>query len=317
MLKIMLRCLFAVGLLGLLLWSGATAQGPAGGMPPRMGAKNESSGSGRGIIDADSSFDRMLQSYGGSGDVLDYARIAAETRERNNRFYQMAGEPPMPTSGTITREQYRAGFKKRVERVQAQFDNRSGRGGAELGGFDGPGVPSDTVWTYRFEKPEENLGFKRLLVALGREGWEYVGPVPSSEEFVFKRKVQSQSGSTFPGGLPPRLPGGDPRDATSSPDGARTGSTRSSSVGTVKPSTPKSETRSIEMKYLRANEAERVARALFPQLNLSAVEALNSLVVRGTDSDILELMMLIKELDMAASKNLKSFDAPPPAPKKP
>lgn len=79
---------------------------------------------GRGGFSADSSFDRLLQSYGGSGDTLDYSRIPAEQRERNNRFAQMSGSPPMPTSGTISREQFRGQFEQRMQEMRSRFGSR-------------------------------------------------------------------------------------------------------------------------------------------------------------------------------------------------
>jgi hypothetical protein len=108
----------------------ALAQFPpgGGGGPPSFGGDRGGRSFGRGGMDPDSSFDRLQQSYGGTGDVIDYARIPPERREMSNRFLQMAGEPPMPTSGTISRDQYRADFSKRMEKMQAQFGNRGGGG---------------------------------------------------------------------------------------------------------------------------------------------------------------------------------------------
>jgi Ca2+-binding EF-hand superfamily protein len=82
-----------------------------------------------GGFSADSAFDRLLQSYGGSGDTLDYARIPAEQRERNNRFAQMSGSPPMPTSGTISREQFRGQFEQRMQEMRSRMGSFGRRGG--------------------------------------------------------------------------------------------------------------------------------------------------------------------------------------------
>jgi len=74
-------------------------------------------GGGRGMMSPDNSFDRMMQSYGGSGDLLDYSRVSPEHRSRIDGFSKMTGGEPMPTSGTISREQYRTVFAQRMSKA--------------------------------------------------------------------------------------------------------------------------------------------------------------------------------------------------------
>jgi hypothetical protein len=75
----------------------------------------------------DDSFNRLLSSYQGTGDVLDYSRVSAESRDRYNRFASFSNSEPMPVSGTITRAQYAEAFNKRMEAMRANG-----------GGFGGP-----------------------------------------------------------------------------------------------------------------------------------------------------------------------------------
>lgn len=75
-------------------------------------------GGGRGGFNptqmADSSFDRLVRSYGGSGDTLDYSKIPNDVREQTNMMSQRFGSPPLPTSGTVSRTDYRADIEKRM-----------------------------------------------------------------------------------------------------------------------------------------------------------------------------------------------------------
>lgn len=97
------------------------------------GSPGGSSFGGGGGPSADDSFNRMLGSYGGTGDVVDLSKIPPDYRERMNRFASFSGSEPLPTAGTLTREQYRIDFAKRMEAMQA-------RGG--FGGFSRGGPPS-------------------------------------------------------------------------------------------------------------------------------------------------------------------------------
>lgn len=92
-------------------------RGSQGGSPPS---------SSRGGFSADSSFDRLIQSYGGTGDAVDYARIPPETRERTNGFAMRFGVEPMPVSGIITRAQYSEQFNARMETIRAKMGQPSG-----------------------------------------------------------------------------------------------------------------------------------------------------------------------------------------------
>jgi Ca2+-binding EF-hand superfamily protein len=96
-------------------------------------APRASQGQRRGGFSADSFFDRLVQSYGGSGDTLDYSRIPA-----NRRF------GPMPTSGTITREKFRADFEQRMQEMRSRggFRSRGGDSGDRSSSFSRGGPPS-------------------------------------------------------------------------------------------------------------------------------------------------------------------------------
>lgn len=97
---------------------------PTGGMP--------GGGFGGGAFNsstmADSSFARLQASYGGSGDTLDYSRIPAATREQTNAMAQRFGGEAMPASGSISKDQYRDQFAKRMEAMRGG----GGRGGLSM-----------------------------------------------------------------------------------------------------------------------------------------------------------------------------------------
>jgi len=99
-------------------------QGPGGG----------GFGDGRGP-NPDDSFNKLLQSYGGNGDVVEYSKIPPDVRERNNRFAQFSGGAPMPTSGTISRQQYKVEFEQRMTTMQSKMGQGGfGKGGGPPGG---------------------------------------------------------------------------------------------------------------------------------------------------------------------------------------
>lgn len=62
----------------------------------------------------DATFDRLVKSYGGSGDTLDYEKIPDDVREQTDAAAKRFGGPPLPKTGTITRDDYRAEFNKRT-----------------------------------------------------------------------------------------------------------------------------------------------------------------------------------------------------------
>jgi hypothetical protein len=62
----------------------------------------------------DGSFDRLVRSYGGSGDTLDYSKIPADVRDQTNRMNERFGSPPLPTSGSISKSDFRAQAEQRL-----------------------------------------------------------------------------------------------------------------------------------------------------------------------------------------------------------
>ena len=110
----------------------AVAAAPVvGGAGRGMGGGGGGGGFNPGMI-ADGSFDRLVKSYGGSGDTLDYSKIPNDVREQSNMMNQRFGSPPLPTSGSVTRADFKADIEKR-------FAARSGGSG---GG--GPAAPTAT-----------------------------------------------------------------------------------------------------------------------------------------------------------------------------
>ncbi|QEL13716.1 EF-hand domain-containing protein [Limnoglobus roseus] len=108
---------------------GFGGQDGGGGRGGRGG--NFGGGQGGGATSfADGQFAQLQASYGGSGNTLDYSLIPAATRERSNAMAQRFGGEPMPTSGTITIDQYRDASTKRMEAMRAQ---RGGGGGGPMG----------------------------------------------------------------------------------------------------------------------------------------------------------------------------------------
>ncbi len=70
---------------------------------------------------ADSAFDRLVKSYGGSGDTLDYAKVPDDMRTRFDRFAKIDNSPALPKTGTITRADYRKEYAKKMEAMRAKF----------------------------------------------------------------------------------------------------------------------------------------------------------------------------------------------------
>ncbi|CAN5381195.1 hypothetical protein BH11PLA2_BH11PLA2_47420 [soil metagenome] len=113
---------------------------PGGGGPGGSGGFSRGGG-----MNPDDSFNSLLASYGGTGDVVDYSKVTPERRDRTNRFAQMANLPPMPMSGTITREQYRGEFAKKMEAMTAARSNGGGFSGFGRGNTPPvPGAPGTT-----------------------------------------------------------------------------------------------------------------------------------------------------------------------------
>ena len=71
-------------------------------------------------------------------------------------------------------------------------------GGGGIGVF-GPAQGAQVE--YRFAVKQDGIErFKTLITNLGHEGWEYVGPVPGSDELIFKRIQRPAMGGGFGGG---------------------------------------------------------------------------------------------------------------------
>jgi hypothetical protein len=70
---------------------------------------------------ADAQFDRLLKSYDGTGDTLDYAKVAEDARTRYDRFAKIDNTPALPKEGTITRADYRKEYAKRQEEKRKRF----------------------------------------------------------------------------------------------------------------------------------------------------------------------------------------------------
>jgi hypothetical protein len=106
----------------LALVVGLNADPTHGQFPGRGDRGGPPGGFSRGGFDADSSFNKMLQATGATGgDVVDYSRLSPEYRERTNRFLQMMNQPALPTSGTVTRDQYKQQFAQRTEAMKSRF----------------------------------------------------------------------------------------------------------------------------------------------------------------------------------------------------
>ncbi len=120
---------------------GSRGFGGFGGSP--MGSSMTPGGGGfNSSAMADGSFSRLQASYGGSGDTLDYSRIPQATRDQSNAMAQRFGGEPLPTSGSITKEQFRDQFAKRMEAMRSG----GGRGGFSMTMTTStPGAPTAAV----------------------------------------------------------------------------------------------------------------------------------------------------------------------------
>ena len=141
---------------GLMLATSATsiAQGPGGGFGggggrPSGGFGGSGGGGfggGRGGgFTADSQFDRLLQSYGGSGDSLDYSKIPADVRQRSDTMAKMFGQQPMPTSGTMSRTDFKADFETKMTAARTRMSGGGGFGQPPASTAAPGGTPAITV----------------------------------------------------------------------------------------------------------------------------------------------------------------------------
>src|SRR5262245_43825266 len=158
-----------------LLAAPALAQPPSGGGGGGERGRGERGGFGGGGgmrgMNADDSFNRMLQSYNGSGDVVDYSRISPEYREQYNRRVSMMGGDPLPTTGTINRTQYADAFAKRMEAVQQPGVGGGGNGfGRGPGGGGERGMNSERAMAEEARAKAEGARISGSMVIQGAPG---------------------------------------------------------------------------------------------------------------------------------------------------
>ncbi len=89
--------------------------------PGSIQADSGGSGSSDSVVLADAQFDRLLKSYSGTGDTLDYAKVSEDARARFDRFAKIGNEPELPKEGTITRADHRKEYAKRQEEKRKKF----------------------------------------------------------------------------------------------------------------------------------------------------------------------------------------------------
>ncbi len=157
---------------------------PGGGGPPS---------GGRGGFTADSSFDRLMQSYGGTGDAVDYSRIPPDVRERTNGFATRFGGEPMPVSGIITRAQYSEQFNARMETMRAKMGQPGGGapGAPPVASFTAPGAPPVAPG---MPAPQAEMTDEQLLMAmrqLDRDGDNRISIQEASQSGRMSRVFQT------------------------------------------------------------------------------------------------------------------------------
>ena len=95
----------------------------------------------------------------------------------------------------------------------AKGEGRAGMPGMMPGQsmMGGMGSPAGHRIEYKFEARPDGAGkFKDLLTQLGKDGWEYIGPVPGQDELIFKRAPRPMMGGGMFGvgaGGPPGMGG--------------------------------------------------------------------------------------------------------------
>jgi hypothetical protein len=75
---------------------------------------------------ADRSFDNLVRSTGGAGDTLDYSKIPAATRQQTDAMAMRMGGQPLPTTGTISRQQFRGEMEQRMSAMRSRFGGGPG-----------------------------------------------------------------------------------------------------------------------------------------------------------------------------------------------
>jgi hypothetical protein len=138
--------------------------GPGGGGPGGQGGGGfggRGGGMGGGFDSsamADSSFNRLLQSYGGSGDSLDYSKIPANVRQQTDMMSQRFGGQPMPATGTVSRQQYKAEMEQRMTAMRSRFGQPGGAPPAPTA------APGSTGVTVKMIGPDGGTDGKPMMV---------------------------------------------------------------------------------------------------------------------------------------------------------
>ena len=184
------KCLAAASLAALtvaICAEPSAGQFPSGGPGGDRGSRDR--GSSRGGFSADSMFDRLVQSYGGTGDTVDYSRIPPETRERSNSFAARTGNELMPVSGMMTRAQYTEQFNARM----AKMGQPGGAPGAPpVASFTAPGAPP--VAPGMPVAPQAEMTDEQLLMAmrqLDRDGDNRISIQEASQSGRMSRVFQT------------------------------------------------------------------------------------------------------------------------------
>lgn len=166
------------------------SRGDRGGL--QSGGGGPPSG-GRGGFSADSSFDRLMQSYGGTGDAVDYSRIPPDVRERTNGFATRFGGEPMPLSGMITRAQYTEQFNARMETMRAKMGQPGGGapGAPPVASFTAPAAPPVAPG---MPAPQAEMTDEQVLMAmrqLDRDGDNRISIQEASQSGRLSRVFQT------------------------------------------------------------------------------------------------------------------------------
>ncbi len=146
-------------------------------------------GGGRGGFTADSRFDSLLQSYGGTGDAIDYSRIPPDVRERTNGFATRFGGEPMPLSGIITRAQYTEQFNARMAKMGQPGGGAPGA--PPVASFTAPGAPPVAPG---MPAPQAEMTDEQVLMAmrqLDRDGDNRISIQEASQSGRLSRVFQT------------------------------------------------------------------------------------------------------------------------------
>ncbi len=125
-----------------------------------------------------------MQSYGGTGDAVDYSRIPPDVRERTNGFAMRFGGEPMPLSGMITRAQYTEQFNARMAKMGQPGGAPPMMPAAPGAMPTAPGVPA----------PQAEMTDEQLLIAmrqLDRDGDNRISFQEASQSGRMSRVFQN------------------------------------------------------------------------------------------------------------------------------